>query len=78
MAAGRRAPGQGVTAEEVNYLSTRLRDLRADLETVKRHQNMSEERLGGLEEAIEGLVVEDVIMVDDEEEASGLNGELGV
>lgn len=63
MATKKKVPGQGVTVEEVNYLITKLRDLRNDLESNKRQLNMLDVRLGELEETVEGFDV----VVDQEE-----------
>ena len=62
-------PGRGVTVEEVNYLITTLRDLRAEHESLQRRLNLIDDRLHDLEETAEGLDVDDVIV--DHEEAEG-------
>lgn len=59
MAAEKKPKAKGVTAEEVNYLLSKLRDLRAEHETIKRHLNMIDERLGDLEETVGGFDVEE-------------------
>ncbi|GAG10011.1 unnamed protein product [marine sediment metagenome] len=55
MVAEKKAPGQAVTPEEVNYLITKIRDVRNTLEANKRQLNMIDVRLGKLEDAVEGL-----------------------
>ena len=49
---------KGVTVDEINYTLTKIRELRAGHETIKRHMNMLDERLGDLEETVGGFVEE--------------------
>lgn len=44
MVANKKTLGQVVTVEEVNYLVTKLRELRADIESNQRQLNMIEEQ----------------------------------
>ena len=74
MAAKPKPLGQGVTVEEVNYTITKLRDLRAELETNRQHLkrlmiaiNLIEQRLCDLEETVEGFDVKDVVVVKEAE-----------
>ena len=59
--ATKKTPGQAVTPEEVNYLITKIRDVRTALEANKRQLNMIDVRLGELEDTVEGFDVVDVV-----------------
>lgn len=64
----KQAPGPTVSVMEINDLITRSRDIRAHLESNRRHLAMIDDRLRELEETVEGLHVDDVVIQDEEAE----------